>query len=669
MPIDGIVYEVLFDQNMNHIFRMDFTALIDICIKGLKGFDAETQAADIRLQDILDNNPQLDDSEENFVVEVFSGCVRHHALLVVTVENFYLDEGKKMLRKDCILYRIFSYLALFRLDDLGFQNFESFVAPQDNLKMYSFLKYLFDLPKLQSWLKSKWCNIYDSKFVEDSILPNLLNNMDRAEKLISNLNDKLQNKPQPKKESTHTQPKPFSLTKVKPRSVPLPEPVPKVKPTNPIPSSTYKSPREEMELAKKKEEHRKRSEQMLDRVRTLSANHTKTVKSTKTQERLNTIVKDSEAQLKFDSYKARPVPKKIMESAAPIKLNAAAIMREDALYTKKEEEELKKIVGVLSGEGTDDDFQTWKKQRDEELRMEEAEERARKKMIGMLSYEEAMLAKQKLTEMNKQKVKRLKVEADKMLKEYLISQLQLEEEIRERVLEIQDGHQQAKDAQFKLQEVKRKMVQEVHAESKALMQIAFEESAREMERKMKMIQEIRAFDRTPTSTAKFVDLTSTAGFGFLCEMSIAELRERIALIKEEEARELEEKRGDILAEKVSYKKMIEQKLEAISHNRGVISQETAKVMEEKKKLKSPPQVRSTEIDAMQKKLEEKRAERMKYRQTQQMTMNTLPVKRSVNLEAEKRAMEERRWKELERTRERVAQMSTKSVGYRDTLLT
>lgn len=648
---------------------MDFSSLIDICIKALKGFDADTQAADIRLQETLDSYRNLQDSDENFVIEVFSGCVRHHDILVVTVENFYLDEGKKMLRKDSILYRIFSYLILFRLDDLGFPNFEQFVAKHDTFKMYLFLSYLFDLPKLQSWLKSKWCNIYDAKFVEESILPNLLNNMDSASKLISNLKDKLENKPQPKKQPSFTQPQPFNLTKVKPRSVPLPEPVPKVKTTNPIPSSTYKSPREEMELAKRKEEHRKRSEQMLDRVRSLSANHTKTIKSTKTQERLNTIVKESDAQLKFDSHKARPVPKKIMENAQPIKLNAAAILREDALYAKKEEEELKKIVGVLSGEGTDDDFQSWKRQRDEELRLEEAEERIRKKMVGLLSYEEAMLAKQKLTENNKQKVKKLKVEADKMLKEYLKSQLQLEEEIREKVLSIQEGHQQAKDAQLKLTEMKRKMVQEVHAESKALMQIAVEEAAKEMERKMKMIQEIRAFDRTPTSTEKFVDLTSTAGYGFLCEMSIAELRERIALLKEEKAQELEEKRGDILAEKVSYKKMIEKKLEAISHNRGIISQESAKVIEEKKKLKSPPQVRSSAIDAMQKKLEEKRAERMKYRSSEQMTMNSLPVKRTVNLEAEKRAMEERRWKELERTRERVAQMNTKTVGYRDTLLT
>jgi len=255
----------------------------------------------------------------------------------------------------------------------------------------------------------------------------------------------------------------------------------------------------------------------------------------------------------------------------------------------------------------------------------------------------------------------MKIEADKMLQEYLLAQLRDEEETREKVLTIQESHQQAKIAQTKLQDVKRKLVQEVHAESKMLMQIAVEEAEKEMERKMRLIQEIRAFDRTPISTQKFVDLTATAGFGFLCEMSIAELRERIVLIKEESEKELEDKRGDILAEKVTYKKMIENKLDAISHHREMISKESEVKSKEKEKMKSPPQIKSDEIDSLQKKLEEKRAERLKMKAMTQTAFQSLPVKRVVNLEAEKRSMEERRWKELEHTRERMAKLNAKTI--------
>jgi len=646
---------------------MESNALVQICIKGLLRFNPETNASDSRLQEILENNPQLDDSEETFVAEVFSGCVRYHKLLSVTVENFYLDEGKKMLKKDAYLYRVFAYLAMMRLNDLGFENFEAFVLKEDTLKMYTFLRFLFDLPKLQSWLKNKWCKIYDQQFVENSVLPNLQDNLDEVHILISRLNDKLHNKPPPKKTSVTTKPQPFKLTQVKPRSVPMPEPIPKVKTTNPIPASIYKSPREETEIQKKKEENRKKSEQMLEEVRTLSGNHIRTEKSIKTQERMDTIIKEGEAQLKFDSYKAKPVPKKVTENAAPVKLNAATILREDALYAKREEEELKKIVGVLSGEGTDDDFQNWRRERDEEMKREEAERQVRNKMVGLLSYEDAMLAKQKLTENNKQRVKKMKIEADKMLKQFLISQLELEEETRERVLSIQDSHQQTKQAQVKLTEIKRKMVQQVQEESKVLMRIAVEEAQLEMERKMKIIQEIRAFDRTEIDTQRFVDLTATAGFGFLCEMSIAELRERLVLVKEQRERELEEKRGDILADKITYRKMLEQKMDSISQNRIIVSKEQARAQQEKEKIKSPPKIQSTELDSLQRKLEEKRAERMKMKTAQQMTLQGGPVKRTVNLEAEKRAMEERRWKELEQSRERIAKLGTKAD--RTTLMT
>lgn len=639
---------------------MDYDLLIKACVEGLTGFDVHTQAADLRLEELLANN-QLDDAEETFVVEVFSGCVRYHALLEVTVGKFYLDEGKKMLRKDCILYKIFSYISMLRLNDLGFENFKSFVQSQDTNKMYRFLKYLFDPPKLQSWLKVEWCHIYDQKFIEDTVLPNLLDNMTESHTLISQLSDKLQNKSPAKKPTAYTKPVPFELTKVKPRGVPMPEEVPKLPVTNPVPKTTYVSPREETKLMQIKEDNRKKSQKLLDNVQNISKNHTKTEKSSKTQQRLNTILQDEEAQLKFDCHKARPVPKSVTKNNSEIKLNAASILREDALYAKREEQEVKKIVGVLSGEGTDEDFQIWQQMRDEAIKREEAEKQARKHMIGLISYEEAMLAKQRLTEANKQKVVRMKIEADKMLQEYLLAQLRDEEETREKVLTIQESHQQAKIAQTKLQDVKRKLVQEVHAESKMLMQIAVEEAEKEMERKMKLIQEIRAFDRTPISTQKFVDLTATAGFGFLCEMSIAELRERIVLIKEEAEKELEDKRGDILAEKVSYKKMIENKLDAISHHREMISKESEVKSKEKEKMKSPPQIKSEEIDSLQKKLEEKRAERMKMKSMTQTAFQSLPVKRVVNLEAEKRAMEERRWKELEHTRERMAKLNAKTI--------
>ena len=108
-------------------------------------------------------------------------------------------------------------------------------------------------------------------------------------------------------------------------------------------------------------------------------------------------------------------------------------------------------------------------------------------------------------------------------------------------------------------------------------------------------------------------------------------------------------------------------MDSISQNRIIVSKEQARAQQEKEKIKSPPKVQSTELDSLQRKLEEKRAERMKMKAAQQMTLQGGPVKRTVNLEAEKRAMEERRWKELEQSRERIAKLGTKAD--RTTLMT
>ena len=46
----------------------------------------------------------------------------------------------------------------------------------------------------------------------------------------------------------------------------------------------------------------------------------------------------------------------------------------------------------------------------------------------------------------------------------------------------------------------------------------------EMRQKMELIQQIRAMEAIPVNRKKLVNLTETAGYGLLNEMSIAEVR-------------------------------------------------------------------------------------------------------------------------------------------------
>ena len=65
-------------------------------------------------------------------------------------------------------------------------------------------------------------------------------------------------------------------------------------------------------------------------------------KSEKTRARMKTILLEEESKLDFNKHKSNPVPTSLLEDNIPIKLNAAAILREGKLYQQREQEELRK---------------------------------------------------------------------------------------------------------------------------------------------------------------------------------------------------------------------------------------------------------------------------------------------------------------------------------------
>ena len=74
---------------------------------------------------------------------------------------------------------------------------------------------------------------------------------------------------------------------------------------------------------------------------------------------------------------------------------------------------------------------------------------------------------------------------------------------------------------------------------------ALEEAEEEMRCKAELIRQIRAMERVRVPRTKLVDLTQTGGQGLLVEMSVAELRERLSLLRVAEAQEEEGRRRDI----------------------------------------------------------------------------------------------------------------------------
>ena len=86
--------------------------------------------------------------------------------LQVLLAAFYHVNGTKAARSDYMLYMILSYLTLFRLDEMGFAAYAELLRSFDPLKIHTLLSFLFDLDKLDEWVKDEWVTILDESFIE-----------------------------------------------------------------------------------------------------------------------------------------------------------------------------------------------------------------------------------------------------------------------------------------------------------------------------------------------------------------------------------------------------------------------------------------------------------------------------------------------------------------------
>lgn len=106
-------------------------------------------------------------SDETFLRQVVYGCTRYSTLLTAIMTALYHYCGGVVLRKDRTTYKLYAYLAVIRLDDLGVENFAMLVSSQPAQKMLPFLKFLFDDKYVKEDLADEWLRTYDRSFVEE----------------------------------------------------------------------------------------------------------------------------------------------------------------------------------------------------------------------------------------------------------------------------------------------------------------------------------------------------------------------------------------------------------------------------------------------------------------------------------------------------------------------
>ncbi|NXF21173.1 CFA99 protein, partial [Rhodinocichla rosea] len=526
----------------------------------------------------------LNVTEEKFVLDTLAGCTEYKSILDVVVNAFYVQDGRYCPISERNLYIVICYLATFQLEEIGLQHFSRIVKSLDTAKMQQFLRFFFNDLYLNTWIKDEWSHIYNSVYVKENLIDPLLRWQPKVQQLIEKLTDKLSNCSTTVKTSRVTQPKEFNLTVPKPRAIPAPSPaplpvLPKRQPVSCCSALTVEHMKSHIDVSAIAALQIIFSFVLFNLApficfkflyRIISA--VLVLWSQISCEQYLEVVWESVLTKYFEELTKQPQD---LIDNIPIKLNTAAILREGALYQRKLEEELKRVENLQQGAGDSSEFLEWQKQmRGKDLEDQLAEIEC-KRLQGKLSYEEAVLAHQNVTQENKKKADLLREEKAELMHLYAEKRLQEQKEMKELVEQVMEGHKNVKQVKEKIQEYKQQIVQQVCEESGELLRQALEEQEEKNRKRYELIQQIRALESTPSIRHKFVDLTETGGHGLFGEMSVVELRERLALLKEAHKAAEEEKRDQIIHEKQAKEQLILDKLDQISQFRAELGRAAA----------------------------------------------------------------------------------------------
>ncbi|KAK9960028.1 hypothetical protein ABG768_010105 [Culter alburnus] len=633
---------------------MNYKDLINEVTRFLDEFQEDKQCIDNFTQDAAKDLKNFSSADQKFIIDTLYGCITHKKLLDVVVNIFYIHHGKYLFRVDRNLFIVVCYLAMFHLDDLGLKHFSRIIKSLDISKMHKFLSFFFNVSNLTTHIQREWSHIYDAAVVDNNWITPLLRWCNEIEVLLDQLAKKMGRGSLPKKSPRkNTEPREFDLTQPKARPLPAPEVIPQQE--SQVPVTTHRSPKEPEILDEMRQRNRQEALKVLNEANSQQFRCANPQKSEKTQNVISQILQSRDSELKFDQLYTSGSPAFQKTNSLPVRLNTTAILREGALYNRQLEEALQRFERLSQGASEPSAFLQWQKEMKEKDLQEELAELERRRLEGRISHEEAVLARERVLERNHHKAQQTKEETAQLMRKYAEKRMKEEKEMRELVQQVADGHKNSKAAKDKLQEIKQRIVKEVSEQSRELLSQALEEAQAELSRKMELIRQIRAFESVSLVRQNFVDDTETAGHDLLCEMSLAELRERLALLRETEQCELEDRRQRIFQEKQLKEQLLLEQLDNIALRRSLAEHAASRSQEEKRVRSELREAvrRDERVLALQKTLEQKQQERHK-RKTEKNSMKKneqvlpLTVKTSLN---KKQVLEEQHWQELERNLE------------------
>ena len=455
--------------------------------------------------------------------------------------------------------------------------------------MNELFTYLLDEDVLKNKLREKWIKLYDFNFVDKDIIGGLLTTKKNISDLLTFIYNKAtaSNLPVDEKEKEKekeitlnpptiapsttlkttkieetkdekftketTKPKtgkkvtipvPFNLSENKPRVLQEPMAISNQVKIKPLPLANYKKTSLKEIEEKRKEQLQIIKENIIEKNKKAKLFDLKTDKRPTNTEKVREEVENKiKATLQFNNKYMNPI-KDFSKCDADVRYNEAAIIREEYLIDKKNKEEEAALNKILIEKKDSKEFERWQSEmkiKDDIIKMQEIEKR---KLELELNREVASTYMQRRIQKNQLKAAEHK-------KQELINMKKKAEEkaedIKQKKEVIKEIHKEQENV-AKQKAQKKKENQELYKNRKKeyneLNLIAQEEKKILLERRDDLIRQIRELEKLPIRRTTGFDPTETPGYGLLEEMSLVELRERLALQKRMHLDEIKSKKEE-----------------------------------------------------------------------------------------------------------------------------
>ena len=325
--------------------------LLRQCEAHIKSFNPTTHSIDTHLLEVLGAQASWG-NDEWFVQQTVTGWYREKKTLDAFIANFYADNGARITRTDMMMYTILSYLAVFRLKELGFPRFKELCSSEDPSKIAALVSYLFNRETLWSNLRDIWMRIVDLEFTEKTLLAGVEQFIPHANRYLEDLDGAAAGlaaaeaeKEEAKKNGTSgmgaalrkssTRPRSPKLTRPRPPMLPEPEKILGTLTATEVPGYLNNVTMEKLGKTRK-ESKALTTEATLAKYEKERAFEFNTSKRGKPIEVLRAEMEETRAkELAFDASFVHDVPD-FNASTAVVRVNAATILREDYLYRKQQ---------------------------------------------------------------------------------------------------------------------------------------------------------------------------------------------------------------------------------------------------------------------------------------------------------------------------------------------